>query len=134
MKPDRTTATRRQAPTIAVMKSAPELEEQIRRRAYELYEQRGREDGHELDHWLRAESEVAQKRRRQYPHRSSAYRLSCFATLLATERAEDGFMSSLCSRLSDSLPCPQGRGVGAMTAQASKRSHGRWEKAILGSF
>ena len=62
MKPDRTTATRRQAPAVAVMKSTPDLQEQIRRRAYELYEQRGREDGHELDHWLRAESEVAQKK------------------------------------------------------------------------
>jgi len=42
--------------------STSDLQEQIRRRAYELYEQRGREDGHELDHWLRAESEVAQKK------------------------------------------------------------------------
>ena len=37
-----------------------ELQEQIRRRAYELYEQRGRDDGHELDDWLQAESEVTQ--------------------------------------------------------------------------
>ncbi len=37
------------------------LEEDIRRRAYELYEGRGREDGHELDDWLRAEEEVTQK-------------------------------------------------------------------------
>jgi hypothetical protein len=35
------------------------LEEQIRQRAYELYEARGREDGHALEDWLRAESEVA---------------------------------------------------------------------------
>ena len=27
-------------------------------RAYELYEQRGREDGHDLEDWLRAEAEV----------------------------------------------------------------------------
>jgi hypothetical protein len=33
------------------------LEYQIRLRAYELYEARGREDGHELDDWLRAEEE-----------------------------------------------------------------------------
>ncbi len=38
------------------------LEEQIRYRAYELYEERGREDGRELDDWLRAEEELAQKR------------------------------------------------------------------------
>jgi DUF2934 family protein len=62
MKPARPTATRRQTPDRAVMKSAPELEEQIRRRAYELYEQRGREDGHELDDWLQAESEITQKK------------------------------------------------------------------------
>jgi hypothetical protein len=62
MKPDRTTATRRQTPALAVMKSAPELQEQIRRRAYELYEQRGRDDGHELDDWLQAESELTKQK------------------------------------------------------------------------
>jgi P-type Cu2+ transporter len=62
MKPARPTVTPRQTPALAVMKSAPELEERIRRRAYELYEQRGREDGHELDDWLQAESEVTQKK------------------------------------------------------------------------
>lgn len=35
-------------------------QERIRRRAYELYEQRGGEQGHDLDDWLRAESEFAQ--------------------------------------------------------------------------
>lgn len=40
--------------------STGELQEQIRRRAYELYEQRGREDGRELDDWLQAESEMTQ--------------------------------------------------------------------------
>jgi len=43
-------------------KSTSEIQEQIRRRAYELYEQRGRDDGHELDDWLRAESEVTQQK------------------------------------------------------------------------
>lgn len=32
--------------------------EQIARRAYELYEARGREDGHDLEDWLRAEAEI----------------------------------------------------------------------------
>ena len=41
-------------------KSTPDLQEQIRLRAYGLYEQRGRE-GHELDDWLQAESEVTQQ-------------------------------------------------------------------------
>lgn len=34
------------------------LEQQIRQRAYELYEQRGRTDGHDLDDWLQAECEI----------------------------------------------------------------------------
>jgi hypothetical protein len=32
---------------------------QIEVRAYELFEQRGREDGHDLDDWLQAEAEIA---------------------------------------------------------------------------
>ncbi len=38
-----------------------ELEDQIRLRAYELYEARGREDGHELEDWLRAKEEIREK-------------------------------------------------------------------------
>jgi len=34
------------------------LQEQIRVRAYELYEQRGREDGHDVEDWLQSEAEV----------------------------------------------------------------------------
>jgi len=34
------------------------VEEQIRRRAYELYENRGREEGHDLEDWLTAEEEI----------------------------------------------------------------------------
>jgi Protein of unknown function (DUF2934) len=37
----------------------PSLEQQIRNRAYELYVDRGREDGHELEDWLRAEAELS---------------------------------------------------------------------------
>ena len=33
-------------------------EELIRQRAYSLYEQRGCQDGHALDDWLRAEAEI----------------------------------------------------------------------------
>ena len=36
----------------------PNLEEEIRRLAYELYEDRDRKDGHDLDDWLRAEAEI----------------------------------------------------------------------------
>ena len=35
-----------------------ELEERIRLRAYELYEARGREDGHDRADWLQAEGEI----------------------------------------------------------------------------
>jgi hypothetical protein len=42
-------------------KSQPNIQEQIRLRAYALYEQRGR-DGFELDNWLQAESEVTQRK------------------------------------------------------------------------
>lgn len=37
---------------------SPELEEQIRTRAYEIYEQRGRDEAHDIDDWLQAESEL----------------------------------------------------------------------------
>lgn len=39
----------------------PEILEQIRARAHELFEQRGREEGHDLDDWLQAEAEVTQQ-------------------------------------------------------------------------
>jgi hypothetical protein len=34
------------------------LEQEIRSRAYALYEERGRGDGRDLDDWLRAEMEI----------------------------------------------------------------------------
>jgi predicted small metal-binding protein len=39
--------------------ASPELEAKIRVRAYELYEQRGRQDGHDLEDWFQAEAELA---------------------------------------------------------------------------
>jgi Protein of unknown function (DUF2934) len=41
-----------------------QLEDQIRQRAYALYEERGQEDGHELEDWLRAEEEIREKKAR----------------------------------------------------------------------
>jgi hypothetical protein len=35
-----------------------DVDERIRRRAFELFETRGREDGHDLDDWLEAEAEI----------------------------------------------------------------------------
>jgi hypothetical protein len=39
-----------------------ELEERIRLRAYQLYEQRGKRNGHALDDWLAAEAELTERR------------------------------------------------------------------------
>lgn len=46
-----------------------QIEERIRLRAYELYERRGRGDGHALDDWLQAEAEL----RGQKAPRAAAY-------------------------------------------------------------
>jgi len=42
--------------------SFDELKEKIRLRAYELYEQRGKGDGHALDDWLQAEAELTEQK------------------------------------------------------------------------
>jgi Protein of unknown function (DUF2934) len=42
-----------------------DIEESIRRRAYELYEERGRVDGFALDDWLQAEAEILGKQEGQ---------------------------------------------------------------------
>jgi hypothetical protein len=49
-------------PPATVTNDSQELDHQIRLRAHELYEERGREDGHELDDWLRAEAEMTSKK------------------------------------------------------------------------
>jgi hypothetical protein len=45
-----------------VTKEPHELEHQIRLRAYELFEERGREDGHDIADWLQAETELTEKK------------------------------------------------------------------------
>jgi hypothetical protein len=40
-----------------------DITERIRDRAYELYQLRGQSDGHGLDDWLLAESQLIQKQR-----------------------------------------------------------------------
>jgi len=37
--------------------------EQIEARAYEIYLERGREDGHDVEDWLAAEKELSQRRK-----------------------------------------------------------------------
>jgi len=39
-----------------------DLEEEIRRRAYELYTERGYVDAHEVEDWLQAEREVSERK------------------------------------------------------------------------
>ena len=45
-------------PTRLADGNQSEVEDRIRRRAFELYEQRGRGDGSELTDWVQAEEEV----------------------------------------------------------------------------
>lgn len=44
--------------TLPVERTPRNAEEEIRRRAYELYEQDGRQHGRDREHWLRAEAEI----------------------------------------------------------------------------
>ena len=57
MSPDAT-----KKPPATATSEPQELVHQIRQRAYELYEGRGRKDGHELEDWFRAEAEITQKK------------------------------------------------------------------------
>ncbi len=50
-------------PAAGVSEELRNLEEDIRQLAYQFYEERGREDGQDLDDWLRAEEELTKKRR-----------------------------------------------------------------------
>lgn len=50
--------------TRATELQSTNTEEQIRQRAYELYEARGREDGHDLDDWQQAEGEITDIQRK----------------------------------------------------------------------
>ena len=52
-------------------------EEMIRTRVYQLYEERGCEDGHELDDWLPAEAEITGKKlSRRLRERRSLHRVA----------------------------------------------------------
>ena len=57
-------------PALARAKELPSenlsLEEQIQRRAYELYVERGNQSGSELDDWLRAETEILESQEQAF--------------------------------------------------------------------
>jgi len=61
MSPD---ATKKQPTTEISELQDFELEDQIRERAYEFYEARGQEDGHEQEDWFRAKEEITIKKYR----------------------------------------------------------------------
>jgi|NGEPerStandDraft_6_1074524.scaffolds.fasta_scaffold472628_1 hypothetical protein len=48
---------------LSVMPDSRIDEETTRKRAYELYVERGMEDGHDLEDWFRAEEELLGKER-----------------------------------------------------------------------
>ncbi len=47
--------------SVTVISAPKSLEDEIRIRAYLLYEQEGRQDGHDEEYWVRAESEILQR-------------------------------------------------------------------------
>ena len=59
------------AATRTAVENLP-LEEQIRRRAYELYVQRGNQSGAEFDDWLQAEEEILMAREEARNEKGSA--------------------------------------------------------------
>jgi Protein of unknown function (DUF2934) len=50
--------TMKESPKPASAATEKKLEEQIRRRAYEIYETRGRKEGQDLEDWLQAEIDI----------------------------------------------------------------------------
>jgi Protein of unknown function (DUF2934) len=56
-------STRQPEPTVAAadasLRQQPAREQAIRERAYEIWEEEGRPDGKDLDHWRRAELEIS---------------------------------------------------------------------------
>ena len=65
--------SRTREPRSRKTSSSNDITERIRKRAYELYEQRGRVDGLALDDWLLAETEIlgAQKQQKVKAARGS---------------------------------------------------------------
>jgi hypothetical protein len=60
----KTDPLRNSLPTARIAEPEVDTYEEISSRAYELYVERGREDGRDLEDWLQAEMEVAARRTR----------------------------------------------------------------------
>ena len=52
------TSTLLSTPHVSGLQVVPPSEEQVRRRAYEIYESQGRPEGRHEEHWRQAEKEV----------------------------------------------------------------------------
>jgi hypothetical protein len=52
----------KKAPTVVIEPMERDIQHQIRERAYQLFEERGRENGHDLEDWLQAEIEMLSER------------------------------------------------------------------------
>lgn len=68
--PNKQVITMPEAGTVPIRKSTPppialDLETQVRLRAYEIYEERGRTPGRETDDWFQAEREVHARNHQQ---------------------------------------------------------------------
>ena len=53
--------------------SLPQIEERIRKRAYDLYAERGYAEGHALDDWLEAKAEVLGVVKNPAEHRNAGW-------------------------------------------------------------
>lgn len=53
--------------------SLPQIEERIRKRAYDLYAERGYAEGHALDDWLEAKAEVLGVVKNPAEHRKAGW-------------------------------------------------------------
>jgi hypothetical protein len=62
MKRAHTPPAKAKTTTESAQPTTDQFQAQVRLRAYQLYERRGRQDGHELDDWLQAEAELVQKK------------------------------------------------------------------------
>ncbi len=56
--------TYKRSEPVTTLPDPTRLEEEIRRRAYGLYEARGRQDGHDLDDWFQAKRELTNTKRK----------------------------------------------------------------------
>jgi len=62
--PSPSSASDVQPGNVAATQAYPGIEEEIRLRAYELYEQRGRQEGFQDEDWSRAETEILARHQR----------------------------------------------------------------------